>query len=156
MKRGDFTMDVVEDIFSTREPRVHNALPTHPTLQLNMDFILSSESLFTYVVWIFLPLLSYSVVPQYLLSFENEDTIFDPDIYSYHISSFMPDVSHRSGTFIKIKVLNGSLMEILFSTCSLPSVHGLAGVSGGEVMGVVGSGTKTGKEGLQGLAGNRE
>nr|GEV55837.1 hypothetical protein [Tanacetum cinerariifolium] len=27
---GDFTMDVVEDIFPTREPRVHNALPTIP------------------------------------------------------------------------------------------------------------------------------
>nr|GEX85217.1 hypothetical protein [Tanacetum cinerariifolium] len=53
---GDFTMDVVEDIFPTREPRVHNALLTHPTLQLNLDFILSSESLFAYVVWIFLPI----------------------------------------------------------------------------------------------------
>nr|GEV63054.1 hypothetical protein [Tanacetum cinerariifolium] len=54
---GDFTMDVVEDIFPTREPRVHvhNVLPTHRTLQLNLDFILSSESLFIYVVWIFLP-----------------------------------------------------------------------------------------------------
>nr|GEV10285.1 hypothetical protein [Tanacetum cinerariifolium] len=43
----DFTMDVVEDTFLTREPRVrvHNVLPTHPTLQLNLDFILSSESL---------------------------------------------------------------------------------------------------------------
>nr|GEV51614.1 hypothetical protein [Tanacetum cinerariifolium] len=29
---GDFTMDVVEDISLTREPRVPNALPTHPTL----------------------------------------------------------------------------------------------------------------------------
>nr|GEW71743.1 hypothetical protein [Tanacetum cinerariifolium] len=31
---GDFTMDVVEDIFPTREPRfhVHNVLPTHPNL----------------------------------------------------------------------------------------------------------------------------
>nr|GEU75843.1 hypothetical protein [Tanacetum cinerariifolium] len=29
---GDFTMDVVEDIFPTREPSVYNALPTHPTL----------------------------------------------------------------------------------------------------------------------------
>nr|GFA55002.1 hypothetical protein [Tanacetum cinerariifolium] len=38
---GDFTMDMVEDILPTREPRVHNALPTHPTLQLNLDFILS-------------------------------------------------------------------------------------------------------------------
>nr|GFC21352.1 hypothetical protein [Tanacetum cinerariifolium] len=116
---GDFTMDVVEDTFSTREPRVHdhNVLPTHPPFQLNMDFILSSESLFAYVVWIFLLFLSYSAAPQYLLSFGNEDTIFDPGICSYHISSFMLDVSHRSGTFIKFKVLNESLMEILSSTC---------------------------------------
>ncbi|GJU53374.1 hypothetical protein Tco_1227088 [Tanacetum coccineum] len=46
---GNFTMDVVEDIFdnSTREPRVHvpNVLPTHPTLQLDLDFTLSSDSL---------------------------------------------------------------------------------------------------------------
>nr|GEV12838.1 hypothetical protein [Tanacetum cinerariifolium] len=114
----DFTMDVVEDTFPTREPRVHDALPTHPPLQLNLDFTLSSESLFAYVVWVFLPFLSYSVAPQYLLSFENEDTIFDPDICSYHISSCMPDVSHRSGYFIKFKILNESPMEILFSTCS--------------------------------------
>nr|GEX16821.1 hypothetical protein [Tanacetum cinerariifolium] len=97
----DFTMDVVEDIFPTREPRVHNALPTHPTIQLNLDFILSSESLFAYVVWIFLPFLSYLVAPQHLLSFGNEDTIFDPGICSYHISYFIPDASHRSGTFIQ-------------------------------------------------------
>nr|GEV56528.1 DNA-directed DNA polymerase [Tanacetum cinerariifolium] len=121
---GDFTMDVVEDTFPTRKPRVHvqNALPTHPNLQLNLDFILSSESLFAYVVWIFLPFFLYSVAPQYLLSFGNEDTIFDPGISSYHISSFMPDVSHRSETFMKFnvypKLLNGSPMEISFSTCS--------------------------------------
>nr|GEU81700.1 hypothetical protein [Tanacetum cinerariifolium] len=74
----DFIMDVVEDIFTIREPRVHvhNVLPTHPTLQLNLDFIFSSESLFAYVVCIFLPFLSYSVAPQYLLSFGNEDIIF--------------------------------------------------------------------------------
>nr|GFA49227.1 hypothetical protein [Tanacetum cinerariifolium] len=86
----DFTMDVVEDTFPTREPRVHNALTTHPTFQLNLDFILSS----------------------------NEDTIFDSGICSYHISSFMPDVSHRCGTFPRFKVLNESPMEILSSTCS--------------------------------------
>nr|GEV50399.1 hypothetical protein [Tanacetum cinerariifolium] len=114
----DFTMDVVKDISPTRKPRVHNALPTYPTLQLNLEFILYSESLFTYVVWIFLPFLLYSVVPQYLLSLGNEDTIFDPGICSYHISSFIPDVSHHSGTFTKFKVLNGSPMEILISTCS--------------------------------------
>nr|GEX02450.1 hypothetical protein [Tanacetum cinerariifolium] len=62
---GAFTMDVVEDIFSTREPRVHdhNVLPTHPIIQMNLDFILSSESIFAYVVWIFLPFLLYSVAP---------------------------------------------------------------------------------------------
>ncbi|GKD32989.1 hypothetical protein Tco_1248498 [Tanacetum coccineum] len=46
---GNFTMDMVEDIFDnpTREPRVHvpNVLPTHPTLQLDSDFTLSSDSL---------------------------------------------------------------------------------------------------------------
>ncbi|GKC47393.1 hypothetical protein Tco_1065115 [Tanacetum coccineum] len=98
---GNLTMDVVGDIFPTREPRVHvpNILPTHPTLDLDLDFILLSEPLFTYIVWIFLPFLTYLVAPPYLLSCENEDTIFDPGISVYH--SFMPGVSHRSGTFMK-------------------------------------------------------
>nr|GEV51512.1 hypothetical protein [Tanacetum cinerariifolium] len=77
------------------------------------------ESLFAYVVWIFFPFLSYSVAPQYLLSLGNEDTIFDPGIFSYHISSFRPDVSHWSGTFIKFKVLNESSMEISFPLAPL-------------------------------------
>nr|GEW87999.1 hypothetical protein [Tanacetum cinerariifolium] len=80
----DFTKDVVEDISPTKEPQVHNALPTHPTLQLNLKFQPSSESLFTYVVWIFLPFLVYSVAPHYLLSLRNEDTIFDPGICHSH------------------------------------------------------------------------
>nr|GEZ35685.1 hypothetical protein [Tanacetum cinerariifolium] len=46
----DFTKDVVKDISPIKEPKVHNAFPTHPTLQLNMKFQPSSESLFTYVV----------------------------------------------------------------------------------------------------------
>ncbi|GKB41589.1 hypothetical protein Tco_0886531 [Tanacetum coccineum] len=95
---GNLTMDVVEDIFPTREPRVHvpNVLPTHPTL--NLDFILLSEPLFAYIVWIFLPFLTYPVAPPYLLSCGNEDTIFDPGISIYH--SFMPGghIFHRSGT----------------------------------------------------------
>ncbi|GJT60340.1 hypothetical protein Tco_1003873 [Tanacetum coccineum] len=79
---GDFTMYVVEDIYPTREPRVHvpNVLPTHPTLHLDLNFILSSDSLFAYVVWIFLAFLMYPVTPPYLLSCGNEDTIFDPGI----------------------------------------------------------------------------
>ncbi|GKE93571.1 hypothetical protein Tco_1574666, partial [Tanacetum coccineum] len=88
---GNLTMDVVEDIFPTREPRVHvpNVLTTHPTLNLNLDFILFSDSLFAYIVWIFLPFLTYPVAPPYLLSCGNEDTIFDPGISIYH--SFIPD-----------------------------------------------------------------
>ncbi|GJV07149.1 hypothetical protein Tco_1344805 [Tanacetum coccineum] len=69
---GNLTMDVVGDIFPTREPRVR-VLPT-----LNLDFILSSESLFAYVVWIFLPFLTYPVTPPHLLFCGNEDTILTP------------------------------------------------------------------------------
>ncbi|GJX02720.1 hypothetical protein Tco_0188636 [Tanacetum coccineum] len=51
---GNFTMDVVEDIFDnpTRETIVHlpNVLPTHPTLQLYSDFTLSSDSLGSHLV----------------------------------------------------------------------------------------------------------
>ncbi|GJW51540.1 hypothetical protein Tco_0092891 [Tanacetum coccineum] len=101
---GNLTMDVVNDIFPTREPRVHvpNVLPTHPTL--DTDFILLSEPLFAYIVWIFLPFLTYPVAPPYLLSCGDEDIIFDPGISMYH--SFMPDVSHRSGTFISWLIHN--------------------------------------------------
>ncbi|GKD63530.1 hypothetical protein Tco_1305638, partial [Tanacetum coccineum] len=69
---GDFTMDVVEDIFDnpTREPRVHvpNVLPTHPTLHLDSDFTLSSDSLESDLV----------------VSFPSEtrNKIFDPGIFS--------------------------------------------------------------------------
>ncbi|GJY88602.1 hypothetical protein Tco_0503230 [Tanacetum coccineum] len=46
---GNLTMDVVEDNYSTREPRVHehNVLTTHPNL--DTDFIILSEPLFTYM-----------------------------------------------------------------------------------------------------------
>ncbi|GKC82438.1 hypothetical protein Tco_1138155, partial [Tanacetum coccineum] len=83
---GNLTMDVVNDIFPTREPRVHvpNVLPTYPTLHLDTDFILLSEPLFAYIVWIFLPFLTYPVALPHLLSCGNEDTIFDPGISIYH------------------------------------------------------------------------
>ncbi|GJS94292.1 hypothetical protein Tco_0801260 [Tanacetum coccineum] len=72
-----------------------NASTTNVNVPLEDD----QSSLFTYVVWIFLAFLTYPVVPPYLLSTGNEDTIFDPGISIYH--SFMPDVSYRSGTFMK-------------------------------------------------------
>nr|GEU85169.1 reverse transcriptase domain-containing protein [Tanacetum cinerariifolium] len=78
--------------------------------------------LFAYVVWIFLSFLTHLVVLLNLLSFGNEDTIFDPGISNYHFLSLLPDVSHRCETFMKFnvypKLFNESPMEILSSTCS--------------------------------------
>ncbi|GJZ22638.1 hypothetical protein Tco_0559677 [Tanacetum coccineum] len=86
---------------------------------VNLPFKDDQPPLLAYVVWIFLPFLTYPVTPPYLLSCWNEDTIFDPGISVYH--SFMPSVSHRSGTFMKFNVypnnLNESPMEILSSIC---------------------------------------
>ncbi|GKA98230.1 hypothetical protein Tco_0826167 [Tanacetum coccineum] len=67
---GDFTMDVVEDIFDnpTREPRVHvpNVLPTHPTL-IDFGFHSASESLGSDLVVSF--------------PFGTRNKIFDPGIF---------------------------------------------------------------------------
>nr|GFC28923.1 hypothetical protein [Tanacetum cinerariifolium] len=110
----DFTKDVVEDISLTKKPQVLSILPTHPTLQLNMKFQPSSKSLFTYVVWIFIPFLVYSVAPHYLLSLRNKDAIFDPGIYNS--TFYRPDISHRCGTIKKFNThrshLNGCPMLI--------------------------------------------
>ncbi|GKE39735.1 hypothetical protein Tco_1463140 [Tanacetum coccineum] len=68
---GNFTMDVVEDIFDnpTREPRVHvpNILPTHPTLHPDSYFTLSSDSLESDLVVSF--------------PFGTKNKIFDPGIF---------------------------------------------------------------------------
>nr|GEW41402.1 hypothetical protein [Tanacetum cinerariifolium] len=89
------------------------------TTNVNLPFEDDQSHIFSYVVWIFLPFITYLVAPPYLLSFENEDTIFDPGISIYH--SFILGVSHRSGTFMKFNVypnhLNESPMEILSFTC---------------------------------------
>nr|GEU69163.1 hypothetical protein [Tanacetum cinerariifolium] len=73
-------------------------------------------------VRIFPPFFTYPVTSLILLSSKSEDIIFDLGISNYHFSSFMPGVSHRSGTFMKFNVylnhLTESLMEILSSTCS--------------------------------------
>nr|GEU67772.1 ribonuclease H-like domain-containing protein [Tanacetum cinerariifolium] len=104
---GDFTKDMVEDISPTKEPQVHNTLSTHPFLQLNMKFQPSSESLFTYIVWLFVLFLVYSVAPHYLLSLRNEDAIFDPSIYNSTFSR--PDVSHRCETVKKFNTHHSHL-----------------------------------------------
>nr|GFB89345.1 hypothetical protein [Tanacetum cinerariifolium] len=89
------------------------------TTNVNLSPEDDQSPLFAYVVWIFLSFLTYLIVPPYLLSSRNKDTIFDSGISIYH--SFMPGVTHQSGTFIKFNVypnhLNESPMEILSSTC---------------------------------------
>ncbi|GKE71553.1 hypothetical protein Tco_1529625, partial [Tanacetum coccineum] len=106
------------DLTSIIDPGIRENVSS--TTNVNLPFEDDQSPLFAYVVWIFLPFLTYPVAPPYLLSSGNEDTIFDPGISIYH--SFMPGVSHRSGTFMKFNVypnhLNESPMEILSSTCS--------------------------------------
>nr|GEZ65701.1 reverse transcriptase domain-containing protein [Tanacetum cinerariifolium] len=74
------------------------------------------SSFFAYVVWIFLSFLMYPVVPPNLLSFGNEDIIFDPGISNYHFPSLLPDVSHRNfqnlKTYAKDFVLQSSLPQL--------------------------------------------
>nr|GEZ90036.1 hypothetical protein [Tanacetum cinerariifolium] len=76
--------------------------------------------LMVYVLWIFLAYLMYPVIPPYLHSFGNEDTIFDPGITINRSYSFKPGLSHRCGTFKEFNThrshLNESPMEMLFST----------------------------------------
>ncbi|GJZ48293.1 retrovirus-related pol polyprotein from transposon TNT 1-94 [Tanacetum coccineum] len=79
------------------------------TTNVNVSIEDDQSPLFVFVVWIFLAFLTYPVVPPYLLSTGNEDTIFDPGISIYH--SFMPGVSHRSGTFMKFNVYPNHLNE---------------------------------------------
>nr|GEZ01772.1 hypothetical protein [Tanacetum cinerariifolium] len=93
------------------------------TTRVNLSVEDDHSPLFAYVVWIFLAYLTYPVIPPYLHSFGNEDTIFDPGITINRFYSFKPGLSHRCGTFKKFNThrshLNESPMEMLFSTCSL-------------------------------------
>nr|GEV62941.1 hypothetical protein [Tanacetum cinerariifolium] len=90
---------------------------THVNLPVEDDH----SPLLAYVVWIFHFYLTYPVIPPYLHSFGNEDTIFDPGIVVNRFYSFKPGLSHRCGTFKKFNThrshLNESPMEMLFSTC---------------------------------------
>ncbi|GKC33744.1 hypothetical protein Tco_1046128, partial [Tanacetum coccineum] len=107
-----------------------------PITNVNLPFEDDQSPLLAYVVWIFLPFLTYPVTPPYLLSYGNEDTIFDPGISIYH--SFMPGVSHRSGTFMKFIVypnhLNESPIEIFYLPLAPPRPMNL-GIESGSRLG---------------------
>ncbi|GKB68462.1 hypothetical protein Tco_0929874 [Tanacetum coccineum] len=116
---GDLISSVMDDIFEINEDNYFDPeggeIDTSPNVDDDHYFP------FTFVIRIFLPYLTYPKDSSLLLSCENEDTIFDPDIFSYILYSYKPVVSHRSGTFIcfnvYLNILNESLMEICSSTC---------------------------------------
>nr|GFA42270.1 hypothetical protein [Tanacetum cinerariifolium] len=93
------------------------------TTRVNLPVEDDHSPLLAYVVWIFLSYLMYPVIPPYLHSFGNEDTIFDSGIAINRFYSFKPGLSHRCGTFKKFNThlshLNEIPMEMLFSTCFL-------------------------------------
>nr|GEY30706.1 hypothetical protein [Tanacetum cinerariifolium] len=62
------------------------------TTRVNLPFEDNHSPLLAYVVWIFLAYVTYPVIPPYLHSFGNEDTIFDPCIIINRFYSFKPDV----------------------------------------------------------------
>nr|GFB27120.1 hypothetical protein [Tanacetum cinerariifolium] len=110
--------DPGEWIFSLNSG-IHENLSS--TTRVNLPVEDDHSPLLTYVVWIFLAYLTYPIIPPYLHSFGNEDTIFDPCIAINRFYSFKLGLSHRCGTFKKLNThrshLNESPMEMLFSTC---------------------------------------
>nr|GEY70986.1 hypothetical protein [Tanacetum cinerariifolium] len=95
----------------------------YSTTRVNLPVEDDHSPLLAYVVKIFLAYLTYPVIPPYLHSFGNEDTIFDPGIAINRFYSFKLGLSHRCGTFKKFNThhshLNEIPMEMLFSTCFL-------------------------------------
>nr|GEY10751.1 hypothetical protein [Tanacetum cinerariifolium] len=91
------------------------------TTRVNLSIEDDHSPLLAYIVWLFLAYLTYPVIPPYLHSFGNENTIFDPGITINRFYSFKPGLSHRCGTSKKFNThhshLNESPMEMLFSTC---------------------------------------
>ncbi|GKA76255.1 hypothetical protein Tco_0782716 [Tanacetum coccineum] len=69
----------------TSNPGIHeNAFST---THMNLPIEDNQSPLLAFVVWYFLPYLTYPIIPPYLHSVGNEDTIFDPGIFIYHFLS---------------------------------------------------------------------
>nr|GFA32725.1 hypothetical protein [Tanacetum cinerariifolium] len=83
------------------------------TTCVNLPIEDDHSPLLAYVVWIFFAYLTYPVIPPYLYSFGNEDTIFDPGITVNHFYSFKPGLSHRCGAFKKLNTHRSHLNELL-------------------------------------------
>nr|GEV54026.1 hypothetical protein [Tanacetum cinerariifolium] len=64
------------ELTSIVDSRIHENVLSATNVNLSPED--DQSPLFAYVVWIFLPFVTYLVAPPYLLSFENEDTILTP------------------------------------------------------------------------------
>nr|GEY62761.1 hypothetical protein [Tanacetum cinerariifolium] len=99
------------------DPEIHDQIfsPTY----MSLPFTDRHYLFFTYVVQICLPYFTYPMVSPFLISFESEDTIVDPDISAFHFS-------HQSGTFKSFNVYPNimieSPMKICSSTCFTPNI----------------------------------
>nr|GFD37748.1 hypothetical protein [Tanacetum cinerariifolium] len=81
------------------------------TTRVNLPIEDDHSPLLAYVVWIFLAYLTYLVIPPYLHSFGNEDTIFDLGITINRFRLFKPGLSHRCGAFKKFNTHRSHLNE---------------------------------------------
>nr|GEZ42674.1 hypothetical protein [Tanacetum cinerariifolium] len=95
------TLPDLGELISILNSRIRDNLPVED----------DHSPLLAYVVWIFLAYLTYSVIPPYLYSFGNEDTIFDPGITINRVYSFKPGLSHRCGAFKKFNTHRSHLNE---------------------------------------------
>ncbi|GJZ76869.1 hypothetical protein Tco_0641541 [Tanacetum coccineum] len=128
---GNFTMDVVEDILynPTREPRVYvlHDLPTHPTLHLDSDFTLSSDSLGSDLVVsfpsgtrnkIFDPGIFIEVQSEKFLSRDEFSISFIRDPLSPVIDTLLPFLSKNED-----KVVNSGILAADEEKSPHPSSH---------------------------------
>nr|GEY79807.1 hypothetical protein [Tanacetum cinerariifolium] len=97
------------ELMSVLNSRIRENSPS--TTCVNLPIEDDHSPLLAYVVWIFLDYLTYPVVPLYLHSFGNEDTIFDPGITINHFCLFKPGLSHRCRAFKKLNTHRSHLNE---------------------------------------------
>nr|GEZ15509.1 hypothetical protein [Tanacetum cinerariifolium] len=99
------------ELMSILNSRIRENPPSTTCVNLPIEY--DHFPLLEYVVWIFLGYLTYLVIPLYLHSFGNKDTIFDPCITINHFYSFKPGLSHRCGAFKKFNTHHSHLNEWL-------------------------------------------
>nr|GEX98951.1 hypothetical protein [Tanacetum cinerariifolium] len=97
------------ELISIVNSKIHENPPS--TTRVDLPIEDDYSPLLTYVVWIFLAYLTYPVIPPYLHSFGNEDTIFDPGITINRFCSFKHGLSHWCGAFNKFNTHRSHLNE---------------------------------------------